>query len=224
MPFIFCLIYLPRFVTKNKKVFFLYAATIAILVGTVLIIRYGFKSFESYYIVTRFYNVFEYSLLAYLFYLYIQNKVVRKILLFSIIPFAVFGLYDYFTASKPALPFLPLIFEYLILLIFIIYFFFEVLQETVLEPIYHKSIFWISVAFILNFSGNFFLLLSSVNSFDNETFRETFTIIYSSVTMLKNVLLCISVIIKENRSENDLFNSISINPELDSYLPFKNNN
>jgi hypothetical protein len=132
-----------------------------------------------------------------------------------------FAFYDYYSASKPALPFLPLIFEYLILLIFIIYFFFEVIQETVIEPIYHKSIFWISVAFILNFSGNFFLLLASVNSYDNEIFRDTFTIIYSTVTILKNLLLCIGVYIKENKIENDPFNSINIDPELDNYLPFK---
>jgi hypothetical protein len=195
---------------------------IAFLVITVLITRYGFVSFQSYYIVTRLYNVLEYSLLAYLFYLYIKKKIVRKILLFSIIPFTAFAFYDFFTASKPALPFLPLIFEYLFLLIFIIYFFFEVLQETVIEPIYHKSIFWISVAFILNFSGNFFLLLTSVNSFDNEVFRNTFTIIYSSVTILKNVLLCISVYIKEDKNENDSFTDISIDPEFDDYLPLKN--
>ena len=194
------------------------------LVVTVIITRYGYESFEYYYLVTRFYNILEYSILAYLFYLCIKNKIVRTILLLSIFPFITFSLYDYFTASKPALPFLPLIFEYLILLIFIVYFFFEVIQETVIEPIYHKSIFWISVAFILNFSGNFFLLLSSVNSFDNEVFRDTFTIIYSSVTIIKNVLLCISVSIKETDTENKSLNDLGIDPELDKYLPFKNKN
>jgi hypothetical protein len=202
----------------------LYTSTIALLIIIGLITRYGFESFETYYIVTRFYNVIEYSILAYLFYLHIKNKIVKNVLVFSILPFTVFALYDFFTADKPALPFLPLIFEYLILLIFIIYFFFEVLQESVVEPIYHKSIFWISVAFILNFSGNFFLLLSSVNSFDNEVFRDTFTIVYSSVTILKNILLCIAVYTKENKTENDPFNDIHIEPELDNYLPFKNQN
>lgn len=202
----------------------MYTATIAVLIIIGFVTRYGFESFETYYLITRFYNVIEFSLLAYLFYLHIKNKIVKNVLLFSILPFTIFALYDYFTASKPALPFLPLIFEYLILLIFIIYFFFEVLQETVVEPIYHKSIFWISVAFILNFSGNFFLLLSSVNSFDNEAFRDTFTIIYSTVTILKNVLLCIAVYTKENKNENDSFNGIGIDPELDNYLPFKTQN
>jgi hypothetical protein len=123
--------------------------------------------------------------------------------------------------AKPALPFFPLISEYLILLVFIIYFFFEVLQETVVEPIYHKAIFWISVAFIINFSGNFFLLLYSIKNFDNEMFRNTFTIIYSSVTILKNILLCISVTVKESRQDN-ISPPDQIDIDLDSFHPIKN--
>lgn len=202
----------------------MYTVTIALLITVGLIARYGFESFRAYYLVTRFYNVIEYSILAYLFYLHIKNKVVKNILLFSVLPFAIFAIYDFFKADKPALPFIPLILEYLIILIFIIYFFFEVIQESVVEPIYHKSIFWVSVAFILNFSGNFFLLLSSVNSFEDEVFRDTFTIVYSSVTILKNVLLSIAVYTKENKSENDQYSGMRFESELDNYLPFKKQN
>ena len=67
------------------------------------------------------------------------------------------------------------------------------------EPIYQRSIFWVSVAFIINFSGNFFLFLYSKNSFNDEVFQRQYTIIYSSVTILKNILLCISLLINENR-------------------------
>jgi len=96
------------------------------------------------------------------------------------------------------------------------------MQETVVEPIYQKAIFWISVGFIINFSGNFFLLITSLNSFDNEQFRNTFTIIYSSVTILKNVLLSIAVTIRENKNDHQYLNDISMNSQLDTYLPFNN--
>lgn len=194
---------------------------ITLLVLAVLISRYVYESFETYYLLTRIYNIIEYSLLAYLFYLYIKNKIVRNILLFSSIPYILFCIYDFVFARAPSLAFFPLITEYLILLLFIIYFFFEVIQETVVEPIYNKAIFWISVAFIINFSGNFFLLLSSVNSFQDEVFRNTFTIIYSSVTILKNILLCIAVTINEDKTDNQFLNDIPIDPELDTCLPFK---
>ncbi len=189
-----------------------------------MITRYIFGSLENYYLVTRAYNILEYLLLSYLFYLYIKNKLVRNILLFSSIPFCLFCIYDFIVSKAPSLAFYPLITEYLILLLFIIYFFFEVIQESFVEPIYQKAIFWISVAFIINFSGNFFLLLYSVNSFQDEEFRNAFTLIYSSVTILKNILLCIAVTIKENHTDNQFFNDTAIDSQLDNYLPFKNQN
>ncbi len=203
--------------------FLLYTCVIAILVISVIVTRYLLDSLANYYLITRIYNILEYSILAYLFHLYIKNRIARKILLFSIIPFVIFCIYDFFQASKPALPFLPLIYEYLFLLIFIVYFFFEVMQQSVMEPIYNKAIFWISVGFIINFSGNFFLLLASVNSFDNEAFRNTFTIMYSSVTILKNILLSISSAIKENiNNSNNDFDAMSLDPDLEPYQPSKN--
>lgn len=218
------MIYLKKITTKNRKVFFLYTTVIAILVLAVILTRYILGSYENYYLVTRVYNILEYSLLAYLFYLYIKNKVVRNILLFSSIPYILFCIYDFIIAKEPTLAIFPLITEYLVLLLFIIYFFFEVIQESIVEPIYYKAIFWISVAFITNFSGNFFLLLTSINSFQDEEFKYVFTIIYSSVTILKNILLCIAVTIKENKNDTQFLNDILMDPELDSQLPFKNQN
>lgn len=203
----------------------MYTGIITFLVASVILTRYILNSFPAYYFVTRVYNVIEYSLLSYLFFLYIKNGIMRKILLFSIFPFIVFCIWDYLIAEKPSIPFLPLVFEYLILLGFIIYYFFEVIQETVMEPIYQKPIFWISVGFIINFSGNFFVLLSSIKSFEDEAFRDVFTIIYSSVTILKNILLCISLTVKETVSENDsTIRDINLNTELDAFLSFKKAN
>lgn len=218
------MIFIKRISTKNTKVFFLYTTVITLLVIAVIVTRYIYNSFPSYFFVTRVYNVFEYSILSYLFYLYIKNKILRHILLYSIIPFISFSIFNYLNAAKPGIPFLPLIFEYLILLAFIIYFFFEVIQETVIEPIYQKPIFWISVGFIINFSGNFFVLLSSIKSFDDEAFRDVFTVIYSSVTILKNILLCISLTVKESKSDIQTINDFTIDSKLDTYLPFKNSN
>jgi len=197
---------------------------ITVLVIAVIITRYIYNSFPSYFFVTRIYNVLEYSILSYLFFLYIKNTLIKRILLYSIIPFVLFCVFNFLDAPKPAIPFLPLIFEYLILLAFIIYFFFEVIQETVIEPIYHKPIFWISVGFIINFSGNFFVLLSSIKSFDDEAFRDVFTVIYSSVTIIKNILLCISLTVKESKSDIQNINDFTFDSKLDSYLPFNNSN
>ncbi|MBK8610258.1 MAG: hypothetical protein IPL84_09995 [Chitinophagaceae bacterium] len=98
------------------------------------------------------------------------------------------------------------------------------MQNSIVEPIYQKAIFWICVAFIINFSGNFFLLLASLNSFDDEAFRKTFTIINGSVTIIKNIFLCIAVTLKENKPNDEFINDISIDSKLDTNLPFKTKN
>lgn len=118
------------------------------------------------------------------------------------------------------MPFVPLSVGHILILIIIIYYFFELMQEVVLEPIYQKAIFWICVAFIINSSGNFFLFLYSKNSFNDEIFKKQYTIIYTTVTVIKNLLLCISILIKEKK-EDPLSNSL-INIDLDSLDPFKN--
>lgn len=120
------------------------------------------------------------------------------------------------------MPFIPLSVEHILLLIFIIYYFFEVMQESVIEPIYQRAIFWISVAFIINSAGNFFLFLYSKNSYNDDVFKRQYTIIYTTVTVIKNLLLCISIFIKESpkiESDKEVFDI-----DLDSFNQIKNQN
>ena len=207
-------------ITKDRKVFFLYTLIISFLVALGFSFLYIFDSKEKYYIVVRFYNVIEYTILAYFFSLHIKNNIVKKSLLFSPILFALYCIFNYVNIPKPELPFVPLVIEYVTLLIFIIYFFFEVMQDITTEPVYQKPVFWISAAFILNFSGNFFLFLYSKNSYNDEAFNRQYLIIYGTVTIAKNILLSISAIIKESRGiEKDIH---PFDSKLDTFHPFKN--
>ncbi len=94
------------------------------------------------------------------------------------------------------------------------------MQKSVAEPIYQRAIFWIAVAFIINFSGNFFLFIYGKNSYDDDSFKRQYTIIYTTITLLKNLLLCISVFIKENNESLSTDNHIDI--DLDTFHPIKN--
>jgi len=120
------------------------------------------------------------------------------------------------------MPFVPVSVEHITLLIIIVFYFFEVMQEIGVEPIYQKAIFWISVAFIINSAGNFFLFLYSKNSFNDDIFQKQYTIIYTTVTVLKNLILCISIFIKvEIKLEpNKMFFKIDLN----TIHPIKNKN
>jgi len=207
-------------INREKKVFFLYTIAISILVIVGFSLLYIFNSKENYYLIVRVYNVIEYSLLAYFFSLYIRNKFIKNLLLFSTIPYLLFCIYSFVVAKIPEMPFIPFSVEHILLLIFIIYFFFEVMNESVSEPIYQKAIFWISVAFIINSSGNFFLFLYSKNSYNDEIFKTQYTIIYTSITVLKNILLAVSIIMKENTQVTSPHHPIDI--DLDTIHPIIN--
>ena len=221
LPFFVCLIFLKRIVSREKKVFFIYTILIAILIIVGFSLLYIYKSRENYYLVVRVYNVIEYSLIAYFFSLYIRNKFIKNILLYSTIAYLIFCVYSFINAKVPEMPFIPLTVEHILLLIFIIYYFFEVMQETEVDPIYQRAIFWISVAFIINSAGNFFLFLYSQNSFNDEIFKKQYTLIYTTVTVIKNLLLCLSIVIKEKKDTLPPDSLFDI--DLDALNPIKNN-
>lgn len=205
--------------SKEKKVFFLYTITIVVLVTTGFTFLYYFKSQVSYFLTVRIYNIIEYSLLAYFFSLYIKNNGIRKLIFLSIIFYFLFCLFSFLNQKKQEMPFVPATVEHILLLIIIIYFFFEIVQHVTLEPVYQRAIFWISVAFIINSSGNFFLFLYSKSSYNDPSFKTQYTIIYGVVTVLKNIFLCISIPIKEHSQKSTLNESLNI--DLDPFKPIE---
>ena len=132
------------------------------------------------------------------------------VLFVSVVSYFIFCLYSFLIQKVPSMPFTPASVEHILLLIFIIYYFFEIIQHVTLEPLYQRAIFWISVAFIINSSGNFFLFLYSKNSYGDPSFNTQYTLIYSTVTILKNVLLCVSVPIKEQPQKPVLIEDVNL--------------
>lgn len=200
----------------------MYTILISILVIVGFTLLYIYNSPESYYRVVRIYLLLEFSLLVYLFSLYIKKIATKKIGIIILCCFLLFCIYDFYIEKAPGMPFLPASIAHILLLIIIIYFFFETMQEVVPIPIYQKAIFWISVAFIVNSAGNFFLFLYSKNSYNDETFRRQYTIIYTTVTVIKNLLLCISIPIKDSVKDSPSNNNFEI--DLDEFNPIKNPN
>lgn len=175
-----------------------------------------------FFLITRVYDIIEYTLLALYFSYHIRNKAVRIFTIVSIVPFIAFCLYDYFSSDTLTFAFLPLVIECLTLLIILLYILYEKMSFSFVIPIYQTSFFWISVAFIIYFAGNFFLFLYSENSYNDEVFKKQYTLIYSFVTIMKNILLCIGISIKENKQPDLSDNTFFENERLSS--PFKTNN
>jgi len=107
--------------------------------------------------------------------------------------FISYCVYDYFSTKQPSIGFYPAAVESIIMIIAIIYFYFELMQEIVLLPVYTVMEFWIATALIIYFSGNFFLFVYSKTMIGEESFQVTYKFIYSSTIILKNTIISISI-------------------------------
>ncbi len=164
----------------------------------------------------RFFLVVEFSLITIFLYYNISHRILKRIMLFIPIIFLVYSIYDYLGSEVGKFSYKPLVAECLILLVYIIYFFYEKIQSNTSTPIYMTRVFWIAVAFTIYCAGNFFIFLYSNNPVkDNEYFFQ-FTLIYSTFTIIKNVALCIGLIIKQPVEKNKYQDFITQNSLLDT--------
>ncbi len=201
------ILFISRIKHKDKREFFIYASITAILVLLLCVFRYWHPNKTIYFLIVRFHNVIEFSLLTYIFSLFLKNKIASKAIKIAIIPFFILFLLDYVLSNSPSIAYIPLLIECLFFIILIIYFFFEKMKLDANEPLFLTFIFWFAVAFLINYSGNFLLFVYSETSSKNAEFTTNYTIIYSIVTIVKNFLLCTAVSMKEstnNKSSNNL--------------------
>lgn len=138
---------------------------------------------------------------------------------FAPILFFAYSVYDYTITKNTTFSYQPLAVECFVLLVYILYFFYEKIQISTTVPIYQTNIFWIIVAFTVYSAGNFFLFLYSNNASKNQEFIFQFTLIYSTFTILKNVFLCIGLITTQPK-ENSISNEINFKdfPDSDSFF------
>ena len=92
-------------------------------------------------------------------------------------------------------------------------------------PIYQTINFGLCVGLFVYFTGSFFflLLLSNVDKTDKEL-KSQMTIIYSIVTIIKNIILGIALLINESNSEKEKEFHIPNEIDLDSFSPNNNLN
>ena len=88
--------------------------------------------------------------------------------------------------------------------------------------IYSTFNFWVVIAFLIYFSGTFFLYLMTEKLMSNPSFQKLYLIINISFNIIKNILLCVAMTMKLNHTVNEQKNVI---PDLDDdiYIQKQNN-
>ena len=143
-----------------------------------------------------------------------NSKKIKKILIFTPILFISFCIYSFLKTPKGAFDFTLLVIECLFFTGVVLYFFYERIMYNYTIPINQLPSFWVSIAFLIYFSGNFFLFLFSKLIENDPGYVRLYTIIYSSVCVIKNILLCTSILINKNliapKNSSSLIPNLSI--------------
>ena len=172
---------------------YIITVSITVFIGTIFI-NY-LENYELYLITYRLFSFFEFSLLAYFFSLNISSTPLRKLLIFTIIPFGLLSIFDFISSIGDEFTFYPQIAECIVFIFTIVYIFYEKMETELKMPIYQTYFFWISIAFLIYFGGDFFLFLFSKTSLKkSQDFYFQYSLILGSFTILKNILLCVAVI------------------------------
>jgi hypothetical protein len=157
------------------------------------------KNNELFFIVLRLFNILEYSIIALFIHYVLKAPLFKKIVLYSIPLFILYGIVDYFANDRFQFNNHTNIVSALLLIVFIVYFFYEKMNTVVLYPLYQSIYFWICVGLFLYFTGSFFFFIFSTSDVDKILMKS----IYALVVITKNILLCISLFSSENAEKDE---------------------
>jgi hypothetical protein len=222
MPFIFSFYFLKKNKSRELKVFFVYTILLISLVLIFALCRYIFKSHQAYLIFERLFIIAEFALISRFFILNISESKLKKVINLLIIPIVLFSVYDYVSSFNQDFTYYPLVLECLLFPLVIILFFYEKMKYSTQYPIYLSPAFWIAVAFLIFSTGNFFLFLFSKMLLQNAENKKLYNDIYGFFTILKNILLCVAVIVFKNSEIKNETSDINVNLELETFIPYNN--
>jgi hypothetical protein len=196
LPFILGLIFIRKIKLKGSKVFFFYTTCVAIFLLFSIYSKFVLHDRSKQLLTNRFFLILEFVLLSLYYFNNLQFKFKKSFFAIACGLFIGFSVYDYIITQDPTeFSFQPLVVECLFFALVIIYFFFEKLKYNITSPIIYNAAFWVSAGFLVYFTGNFFLFLFSKSNQHDPDFKTQYTIIYSTVTISKNILLSIAVLI-----------------------------
>ena len=152
------------------------------------------------------------------YYLY-KNKIAKRILLFSIIPFFILWISSLLRTDKNTFDSFPVITEFLIFIVALIFYFYEKMRIVTIYPLYQSISFWLCVGLFIYFTGNFFYLLFTSTSKD-PSFIKQMKEVYSIVNIVKDLILGLAWFAYEQKEKIEDELSLPKDLHLDDDLSF----
>ena len=199
LPLVFFLLFKKNNKEKELRVILFYI--IYCIINEAL--NYYLQSIKSSNVVLVFssFTVIEYSFFCYFIFLILPKKLIKKSIPFIWIAFLLFAAIDFFYINKTEKfdSFASGI-ESIIIILLCIYYLFSQVKISSNLLLYSTFNFWVIIAFLIYFSGTFFLYIMTENMWEDKAFRKLYFVINISFNILKNILLCVAMCMKTNDS------------------------
>ncbi len=171
---------------------------------------------QTFITLLNLFTIVEYTFFCYFIYLILPKGRLKKTVPFLWIAFILFALADYVLFSKTHEfdSFASGIEAIIVLLLCMAYLFSQVRTNNNLL-IYSTFNFWTVIAFFIYFSGTFFLYLMTDKMRVSVSFQKMYFVINISFNILKNLLLCVAMMMKLNATAKG---QKKIIPDLDDDL------
>lgn len=222
IPFILFIFSYKKINTTDIRVFFLYAASFAFFLATSLFFKFYLKDVGHQLIVNRIFLIVEFSFLSVFYFFSLKSSIRNWFFPASVVLFIIYSFKDFLTAKPGEFSFIPLVIECFFFIIVIVFFMYEKVKFNISSPIYYLPGFWISVAFLIYFSGNFFLFLFSKSMYKDPDFKAQYILIYSTVTIIKNAFLSAAIFTNANLTEEKKIKG-AIDIDLGAFYPLQKN-
>ncbi len=171
----------------------------------------SFGSPNTVYLFLLF-TIVEYSFFCYFIYIILPKGSIKKAVPFLWIGFLLFAGIDYAFFSKTyEFDSIASGIESIIVLMLCIYYLFSQVKGSNNLMIYSTFNFWAVIAFLIYFSGTFFLYLMTERMMDSPSFQKMYFVINNSFNILKNLLLCVAMTMRLNSVKQQK----SVIPDLD---------
>lgn len=144
------------------------------------------------------FTFFEYLFFVCALFIFIKNKIFKKIIIAISILFTAFIIIYNLSTKIQGIDSIPIGVEAILILVFSFYYLYEQMKDTESLFIYSRSSFWIVLAMVLYLAGSFFIYIYASQLPDDAVARYwIFTNVFS---ILKNIFFTIAIIINSKHS------------------------
>jgi hypothetical protein len=188
LPILFYLIFLKRNRGAGLLVIFLYCV-LSLLTEVV------YAALQTQLVFSSF-TILEFTLFSFFFYSSLRNRKFKYIPIIGAVVFYAIAIGSFTSKNTHEFDSLPASVEAVLVISYCILLLYEQIKDPTIIFVYNTKKFWVIIAFFLYFSSTLFLFIYAGSISEHQ--HSTYWMINNFFEMLKNILFCVSFIMKKH--------------------------